>query len=415
MRAISTFSLECGTSTFWCRALMALRTRVKKSETGSVKLMLYISSNRRSLAFARTVRASASSTLGKEPAPTDYLTTLHQLLATALPTRLHDPGNLALQGQTTEAQTADTELAQKGARTSADMAAIVLPDREFGLLVRLGNTGCLRHCFLYALRLSLFASCYPLTTGNWLLPKRHTHMLQQGPRLVVGARRGHNRNVHALQLFDLGVIDLRKNQLVAYAQGEIAAPVEGLGRHSAEVANPRQRHVHQAVEKFVHAVAAQRDHHADGHPFAHLEGRDGLARPRNHRLLPSDLANFAHRRIDQLGVLRRLAHSHIHDDLFQLGSRHGIVEVELFHERRQYILVIGVAHTGGVAIGRLRPRRLARCLLRRYSGLRRLRLLARRLPLRFSLRALRLRFRFLLVCHSLLPFLRFRFVTATGS
>src|ERR1035438_652505 len=103
MRAISTLSLECGTSTFWCRALMALRTRVKKSETGSVRLMLYISSNRRSLALARTVRASASSTLGKEPAATDYLTTLHQLLATALPTRLHDPGNLALQGQTASA------------------------------------------------------------------------------------------------------------------------------------------------------------------------------------------------------------------------------------------------------------------------------------------------------------------------
>jgi hypothetical protein len=29
---------------------MALRTRVKKSETGSVKLMLYISSNRRPFA-----------------------------------------------------------------------------------------------------------------------------------------------------------------------------------------------------------------------------------------------------------------------------------------------------------------------------------------------------------------------------
>src|ERR1035438_9275019 len=169
MRAISTLSLECGTSTFWCRALMALRTRVKKSETGSVRLMLYISSNRRSLAFARTVRASASSTLGKEPAATDYLTTLHQLLATALPTRLHDPGNLALQGQTAEAQTADTELAQKGARTSADMTAIVLPDRKFGLLVRLGNTGCLRHCFLYALRLSLFALRELLPTDNWQL------------------------------------------------------------------------------------------------------------------------------------------------------------------------------------------------------------------------------------------------------
>ena len=66
------------------------------------------------------------------------------------------------------------------------------------------------------------------------------------------------------------------------------------------------------------------------------------------------------------------------------------------------------------------PRRLARSI-RRYFGLRRLRLLALGLALRFAFRARRLRFgfllvRFLLVCHFLLlPFSRFRFVTATGS
>src|ERR1035441_2706190 len=107
----------------------------------------------------------------------------------------------------------------------------------------------------------------------------------------------------------------------------------------------KKKHIHQAIEKFVHAIAAQRNHHADRHSFAHLKSRDGLTRPRNDRLLAGDLANLARRRIDQLGILRGLAHSHVDDDLLQLGSRHGIVEVELFHERRQYVLVIAVAHT----------------------------------------------------------------------
>src|SRR5258708_7014016 len=40
MRAISSFSFEAGTSIFWCLALCALRMRVTKSATGSVKLML---------------------------------------------------------------------------------------------------------------------------------------------------------------------------------------------------------------------------------------------------------------------------------------------------------------------------------------------------------------------------------------
>src|SRR5271170_7344258 len=44
MRAISSFSLEAGISTFWCRALIALRIRVSISATGSVNLMRSFSS-----------------------------------------------------------------------------------------------------------------------------------------------------------------------------------------------------------------------------------------------------------------------------------------------------------------------------------------------------------------------------------
>ena len=66
-----------------------------------------------------------------------------------LPGRLRNPGDFSLKRQAAEAQTADAELAQKRPRTSADVAAVVLAAGEFGFLVRLGDTGCLSHRFLY--------------------------------------------------------------------------------------------------------------------------------------------------------------------------------------------------------------------------------------------------------------------------
>src|SRR5579864_1199286 len=51
MRAISSFSREAGTSTFWCRAWSAFRTRVSMSATGSVNLIVSFSFSR-SLACA---------------------------------------------------------------------------------------------------------------------------------------------------------------------------------------------------------------------------------------------------------------------------------------------------------------------------------------------------------------------------
>src|ERR1700735_4511333 len=89
MRAISVFSFEAGTSSFWWRARIELRMRVTKSATGSVKLIL--------------------------SPPLCYL-----------PAGLNNPGNLAPERQLAEAQTAQTELAQVGAGPAANLAAIVL-------------------------------------------------------------------------------------------------------------------------------------------------------------------------------------------------------------------------------------------------------------------------------------------------
>src|ERR1700691_105152 len=90
MRAISVFSLEAGTSTLGCRARMALRTRVSMSAIGSLVI----------------------------PAL--------QLILWLSPARLCDAGNFPVQRQLAEAQPADAELAQKGARPSAAPATVAV-------------------------------------------------------------------------------------------------------------------------------------------------------------------------------------------------------------------------------------------------------------------------------------------------
>src|SRR5271166_4446403 len=270
MRAISSFSLESGTSTFWCRALMALRTRVRKSATGSVKLMLDVSSNRRPLAFLSgsnsggPPRALSLRVMGLKRTSRDVLTgsaglqagstPLTSIFARAdfsprgkLPRRLRNAGNFPLERQAAEAQTAEAELAQIGPRTSANVAAVVRARGELGFLVRLGDLACCSHRFLYSGPRPLFKL---VLLGH---AEGHSHMLQQRPRLVVITRRGHNRDVHSLHLLDLRVVDFGEDQLVARAQREIAASIERLGGHAAEVAHGGQRHIHQPVKEFIHA------------------------------------------------------------------------------------------------------------------------------------------------------------------
>src|SRR5437763_16937556 len=62
MPAISSFSLEAGTSTFCCRARIALRIRASMSATGSVKFIVYFSSAIRSLREPENLRWLATLT-----------------------------------------------------------------------------------------------------------------------------------------------------------------------------------------------------------------------------------------------------------------------------------------------------------------------------------------------------------------
>src|SRR5690348_9016969 len=126
MRAISIFSFEAGTSSFCWRALIALRIRVNKSATGSVKLILISSSTFRVISkgwrtSSETVLRSGIrlSALGVRPlnfVNGGWPNAESRLPKAFLPGRLRDAGNFSPQRQTAEAQAADSELAQVCAR-----------------------------------------------------------------------------------------------------------------------------------------------------------------------------------------------------------------------------------------------------------------------------------------------------------
>src|ERR1035441_3741672 len=93
MRAISDFSLEAGTSTLGWRAWIAFRTRVSMSAMGSLVIIF---------------------------------------LLPALPASLHHAGDLAVQGELAETETAHAEFTQIGARPAAAPAAVAVADSELG-------------------------------------------------------------------------------------------------------------------------------------------------------------------------------------------------------------------------------------------------------------------------------------------
>src|SRR5438067_2444321 len=104
MRAISTFSLEVGISARSCSALLALRMRVSMSATGSVSTVFFL-----------------------------------------LPGALGHAGDHALVGELAQADTAEPELLEHGARTAAAIAARVVAYLEHRGAGGLHPQGLLRH------------------------------------------------------------------------------------------------------------------------------------------------------------------------------------------------------------------------------------------------------------------------------
>jgi hypothetical protein len=84
----------------------------------------------------------------------------------ALPTRLHDAGNLALQRQRAEAQTADAELAQVSAWTAAYLATVVLAGLEFRLACVFHSLCCCCHRFASCLFENFLLNLYGVAGKN---------------------------------------------------------------------------------------------------------------------------------------------------------------------------------------------------------------------------------------------------------
>src|SRR4051812_19427630 len=125
----------------------------------------------------------------------------------------------------------------------------------------------------------------------------------------------------------------------------VAASVEASGRDAAEVANARERHRNQTIEKLPHPFAAQGHHRADRHAFADFELRDRFLRAGGHRFLAGDARDFVGTRVDDLCVLCRFAQPHIDDDLFNLRNRHHVRVAELLLERRRDFLFVAIFQT----------------------------------------------------------------------
>src|SRR6266403_834828 len=98
MRAISLFRRDAGTSTRWCLAATALRMLVRKSEMGSVCIILLIFSCR------------------------------------ALPAGFHDAGDFSLECHAAETDTAHLELANVPASAATAAATVSQTDFELRFL-----------------------------------------------------------------------------------------------------------------------------------------------------------------------------------------------------------------------------------------------------------------------------------------
>src|SRR5690606_11672091 len=173
-----------------------------------------------------------------------------------LPTGLHHTGDVAFERQLAEADPAQLELADVAARAATALAAVPHADIELAALFPVGHA-LLRHVNSYLL------ACSVLRTVDFQALERHAQQAQQLPAFLVRLRRRDDGNLHSPDLVDLVILDLREEDLLAQAECVVAAPIKRVRGDAAEVARAGQRHVHQAVKEGPHALAAQRDLHAD--------------------------------------------------------------------------------------------------------------------------------------------------------
>src|SRR2546427_890561 len=196
-----------------------------------------------------------------------------------------------------------------------------------------------------------------------LAPEGHAQFPQQCQGRVVATGGRDEGDIHPVDLLDLVVVDLRENHLLLEPDGVVAAPVEALGREPPEVPHARHRDADEAIQELVHPGAAQRHRAADRLPLPQVEVRDRLLGTRHNGPLAGDGGELRDRGLQPLGVLGRVAHPDVQDDLHELRNLVRVAEAELLGELRPDPLLVVVEQArprGGLGGRRGRPRRLAR-------------------------------------------------------
>src|SRR5215213_1878201 len=178
-----------------------------------------------------------------------------------LPAGLAHARDFPLQGELTKTDTAEAELPQHGAAPAAALTAADAAHLE--LRRALGPLDPGRLCHLRN----------PL---RCLAAERPTELAQQRHRQIVPGGRGHDRDVHPVDLLDLVEVDLGKDHLLLDAERVVAPTVEAPVRQPAEVADPGDRQRDEAIQELVHPGLAERDGAADRHNRPEPEVGDRL-------------------------------------------------------------------------------------------------------------------------------------------
>src|SRR5262249_42869326 len=137
----------------------------------------------------------------------------------------------------------------------------------------------------------------------------------------------------------------------ADAERVVAAPVERVEAQAAEVPDARQRDRDQPVEELPHAIAAQRDLHADRHALADLELRDRLPRAAHVRALAGDDRQLVERRVDLLRVGLALADAHVERDLRDRRRLHDRRQLELLLQLAAELVVVARLEARKIGLG----------------------------------------------------------------
>src|SRR5207248_7467899 len=120
-----------------------------------------------------------------------------------LPTGFAHAGNFPAQRELAETNAAQPKLAQRPSAAAAALTAVIAAHLELRLPLDLLHPRPLRH------RQSLLCD-----RDRGFAPEGHPQLAQQRLRGVVPAGGRHERDIHAMDLFDFVVVDLREDHLL---------------------------------------------------------------------------------------------------------------------------------------------------------------------------------------------------------